>query len=123
MAFNCDKNDNDEITPGIIGKWKLIEVYSDPGNGSGDFNSVESSKTISFTASNKVTSNGNLCNISITTDQTTTGTFSLLDSTISPIECTFFDDFRVNFTIIDSELILYYPCFEGCAEKYEKISN
>jgi len=41
----------------LISKWKLIEMYSDPGDGSGDFETVSSNKTVSFYSDDVIASN------------------------------------------------------------------
>ncbi|UZR98149.1 lipocalin family protein [Chondrinema litorale] len=122
MAFTCDENEEVELTAGIVGKWKLKEIYADPGNGSGKFNEVESDKTITFLASNEVSTNESLCNLGNNSNGSSTGIYSLQDSTITPTDCDY-GDFKIHFVVESSYLILYYPCIEGCGEKYEKVSN
>jgi hypothetical protein len=58
---NPTNNPETEIT----GTWKLVEVYLDPGDGSGDFEPVQSEKTVTFHGDGTVTSNGDLCTLSL----------------------------------------------------------
>jgi len=111
---SCKKDENTTV----ISKWKLIEQYSDPGDGSGDFNPVESNKTIEFLCGGTVVSNGSLCNMSYDVDGQSTAAYN--DSTIIPVNCDF-EEFRITYEIQDNNLILYFPCIEGCAQKYTKI--
>ncbi|MBT29558.1 MAG: hypothetical protein CMO01_07835 [Thalassobius sp.] len=122
MAFTCDENEDVELTAGIVGKWQLKEIYADPGDGSGKFNEVESDKTITFLANNTLSTNQSLCKLAGNPNGSSTGTYSLQDSTIIPTDCDF-EEFKIYFVVENSYLILYYPCIEGCGEKYEKVSN
>jgi len=111
---SCKKDENTTV----VNKWKLIEQYSDPGDGSGDFNPVVSNKTIEFLDNATVVSNGSLCNMSYEADGQSTATYN--DSTIIPKSCDF-EGFSIAYEIQDNNLILYFPCIEGCAQKYQKI--
>lgn len=111
---SCKKNE----TTTVVNKWKLIEQYSDPGDGSGDFNPVESNKTIEFLDNATVVSNGSLCYMSYETDGQSTATYN--DSTIIPKNCDF-EEFSIAYEIQGNNLILYFLCIEGCAQKYQKI--
>ena len=113
--FSSCKKDDGSIS---LNKWKLIEQYSDPGDGSGEFNPVESNKTLEFFSNGTVVSNGSLCNMSIETDGQSTATFT--DSTLITQDCEL-DNFAVYYQILDDNMILWYPCIEGCAQKYQKI--
>lgn len=111
---SCKKDENTTV----VNKWKLIEQYSDPGDGSGDFNPVESNKTIEFFDNGTVVSNGSLCNMSYDADGQSTATYN--DSTIIPQNCDF-EDYSIAYEIQGNNLILYFLCIEGCAQKYQKI--
>jgi len=85
VFISCAKNDDIKNTD-LIGKWKLIEVLADLGDGSGIFHSVSSDKIIEFQSNGTVTSNGSICDMSIESVSSSSGTYSLSDSTInSPI--------------------------------------
>lgn len=111
---SCKKDKNTTI----VNKWKLIEQYSDPGDGSGDFNPVESNKTIEFLDNGTVVSNGSLCIMSYDVDGQTTATYN--DSTIITNNCDY-ENFTIYYQLKDNNLILWYPCIEGCAQKYQQI--
>ena len=119
LTISCSEDKTDSVT-GIIGQWKLIEVYADPGDGSGTFQTVESDKKVVFLKDGTVTSNGTICSISTESNNPTSGTFSIAESTISSSDCVE-TELGIHFEIINSQLILRYPCFEACEEKYMKI--
>ena len=115
-----DDNQNETIDSEVIGNWKLIEVYADPGDGSGDFVSVESAKLIGFEANGSFNANADLCLIFSETGGTSSGTFSEIDMTISIADCDVFPSLAT-YEVMDSRLIISYPCIEGCQEKYIKV--
>lgn len=116
--ISCNKSDESTTNEDIIGTWKLIETLADPGDGSGTFRSVDSDKILEFHENGIVTSNGALCSMSIESDEITTGTYSLVDSTITPVNCD--NQWSFEFTLEGNTLVLYFPCIEPCAAKYKK---
>ncbi len=58
-------------------------------------------------------------NISIDTDEDGNATYSSKDQLIYPKACTS-SDFVLSYEIIDDYLYLYYPCIEGCSQKFKK---
>jgi hypothetical protein len=111
---SCKKVSED---PTLINTWKLMEVLADPGDGSGTFQPVTSDKTISFFADGTVTSNGNLCQMSTETGTGSAGTYSEAEMSITPDNCGF-APFVMTYELDGANLILSYPCFEPCREKY-----
>jgi hypothetical protein len=120
LTISCSK-DNADPDPEVIGQWKLIEIYADPGDGSGTFQPVESGKMVTFRKDGTVSSNGSICMLSTESNNPTSGTFSLLESTITSPECVGGPELNIHFELINSKLIMRYPCFEACEEKYVKI--
>ena len=114
----CEKDDQTTDTY-IIGKWKLIEVLADPGDGSGTFHSVNSNKIIEFHADGTISSNGSICDMSVEADEASTGLYSLEDHTISSSDCSY-SPLKITFEFQGSNLILNYPCIEPCRAKYKK---
>jgi hypothetical protein len=107
----------------LIGKWKLIEVLADPGDGSGVFKPVDSNKTLEFFEDGFVRSNGSLCTFNIIADQESQGIYNTEDSSIIPDNCNSnFIELKINFKIEGSRLILNYFCIEACSEKYKRIN-
>ncbi|MBI9037124.1 MAG: hypothetical protein JEY97_03250 [Bacteroidales bacterium] len=118
IVFSCDKNNDKQVDSDLIGKWGLIEVLADPGDGSGTFHSVQSNKIIEFHDDGTITSNGEICDMSIETNNSTSGAYSLIDSTISSNDCS--NQMNISFEQNGSTLIINYPCIEPCRAKYEK---
>jgi len=111
MTASCKKK---EVSV-FVGKYKLVETLVDPGDGSGIFQSVSSDKTIEFSENYTVTSNGDLCSMSVDADVETSGTYSDLDSVLHSTSCS------LNMLLDGDEIIITYPCIEPCQAKYEKL--
>jgi hypothetical protein len=77
---------SDEVVE-VVNTWQLDAILADPGDGSGQFESVNSDKQIEFFEDETYTCNGSLCMLGGETTQTTTGTFSDIDSTIVASGC------------------------------------
>lgn len=123
MLSSCSSHE-DNIDPNLIGIWKLSEVNNDPGDGSGVFLKVSSDKTLSFKEHKIITSNGSLCENTITSDTPSKGTFELnenssLSGKIKSPDCNR-PLSEVSFEIKESVLYVYYSCIEGCKAKYIK---
>ncbi|WP_236581821.1 hypothetical protein [Sphingobacterium spiritivorum] len=79
MACKKDSSKGSENI-GITGRWKLVEVYADPGDGSGKYRAVDSKKLLTFKANGTVeVQNGDLCMVSIHSDNNATSTYEILD--------------------------------------------
>jgi hypothetical protein len=117
-AISCDKVDDKNFDTELIGKWGLKEVLADPGDGSGTFHAVESNKIIEFHSDGTITSNGTICDMSIESNNSTSGTYSITDSTISSIDCN--NQMKIRFEKTGSSLVINYPCIEPCRAKYVK---
>ena len=129
FLFSCTSDDgkprieNEEL----LGTWKVIELLEDPGDGSGTFQAVTYNRTVEFFSNGKVTASGTLCFMG-TENNPSSGSF-IIDSEseftegeIMPNDCNSSPPFnRVSFKIEDSKLILWYPCIEGCGQKFIKI--
>ena len=119
ILYSCDKDDDSNSNTKLIGNWKLIEVLGDPGDGSGTFNSVESDKIITFENDGTITSNGNLCDMSINSDNQTSGTYSNSEMSFNSADCNN-PDYDFTFEQNGNVLIINYPCIEPCQTKYIK---
>lgn len=132
MIFSCTTKEAkpDIKNQDLIGKWKVIEQLADPGDGSGTFNPIESDRTIQFFSDGTVTINGDLCYMSSGAGAETSGTFEIIaenttdtshDGIIFPIGCDY-PETKIYFDLpVSGNLILWYLCIEGCAEKFKKI--
>ena len=132
IILSCS-NDNDKhisVNPELIGKWKLIETFEDPGDGSGVYESIDSEKTIEFFNNGTFTISGPLCGLSTTIGQNTTGNINysseilINDNSLnSNEECEHNTSSKYGFHIENSDLIIYWTaCVEGCALKYQKLT-
>jgi len=101
-----------------LGTWRLIEVLTDPGDGSGTFQPVVSSKTVTFETNGTVRCLGNLCNLSIASSPQTTGTYSRNTRSITTSNC---NQLQLTYEITADELIINYPFIETCKSKYVRI--
>tara|TARA_B100000787_G_C15957859_1_gene191855 strand:+ start:102 stop:500 length:399 start_codon:yes stop_codon:yes gene_type:complete len=119
ILFSCNNDDDSNSNTELTGNWKLIEVLLDPGDGSGTFSSIESEKIITFESGGIITSNGNLCDMSINSDNQTSGTYSNSESTFNSADCNN-PDYNFTFEQNESILIINYPCIEPCQAKYIK---
>jgi hypothetical protein len=117
FLLSCNKK-TDPISSSIVGTWKLIEVLADPGDGSGTFQPVNSTKTIIFDANGNVSSNGSMCDMSTGANTGSTGTYSDAQATFNSIEC---QNLTINYELNNTTLILIYPCIEPCKAKYIKV--
>ncbi len=115
-----DDDDALNISADIVGKWLLVEQLVDPGDGSGTFQLIDSDFTLEFFDNGTVTSaNGSLCNVFTPSDDTSSGTFSLENKTLT-IGCE--DDvITIFFEKTGTELILTLICIEACAQKFKKL--
>lgn len=118
--FSCSDDKDDKINNVIVSKWQLAEVLADPGDGSGTFQPVTSSKIIEFYDDGSLYSNGSICNISIESNSNFYGTYSSQNLTIESSQCQQ-QAFTTTYEMTQTTLIINYPCIEPCAEKYTKI--
>ena len=123
LLLSCTDKDDKTIDLDLIGKWRLIEVLLDPGDGSGTFYNITSDKTIEFHSDGTITSNGSICAATGRANIPSAGTYSLVDSTISSPDCANDLPFNTRFKKEGSSIIISYPCVEPCKEKYIKTQN
>lgn len=120
VSCNDCNDDSIPVNEQIVGTWQLIEVYNDPGDGSGGFTPVESDRTITFNSDGTLTSNGDLCYMTIDAEATTSATYSesalLLNCEVEG------ETLEYTYEISGSALIINYPCIEACQAKYSKLN-
>jgi hypothetical protein len=120
ILFSCS-DDSPEPTTDLIGKWKLVEVLNDPGDGSGVFGKVNSEKHLIFGYNEMVTSNGDMFSNSTEIGVSTTAIYSLDDSTImksatsTPFEKLYFQLEKGQLTMGN------FGCIEACSAKFTKV--
>jgi len=119
LLLSCSSDDANTST--VIGTWKLSQVLSDPGDGSGTFMDVNSNKSITFLSDDTFSSNGNFCFFSSDPTIITDGVFSTQEEKIYPNNCDSFAQIGLSYKLENGALIINYPCIEACAEKYMKL--
>ena len=131
LLFSCTSKEAEPVIESeeLLGKWKVIEVLQDPGDGSGAFEPATYNRTVEFFSNATLNASGTLCYMG-TENNPSSGTFKLTssnetdinhDGEIKPNDCNF-NEAKIYFDITSNgKLILWYPCIEGCGEKLEKI--
>lgn len=119
LLSSCSNN-KDENTDPIVGKWHLVSQLVDPGDGSGTFQDVISNRTIEIDENGVVTSNSNLCDLSIEAEGESVGQYSFQDMVMVIEGCSF--PYNLSVTLDGEFIDLHYPCFEACICKYKKIN-
>ena len=124
LLISCTTNDNTiPDSHEILGKWKLVETFEDPGDGSGVFEPVESNQVIEFFKNGKFETNGSSCYLGSQGDSSSSGHFNVSQNVIYfDGDCEFNNNPEVIFSIENSYLIIgWRSCIEGCYNKYEKL--
>ena len=116
LATACNKNSDSDLT----GEWKLIEQLMDPGDGSGEYLSIDSDKTIVFKSNGEFTCNGDICSINGESEISSYGIINADENTITGTGCMSEALFDIGYSFSAGDLILSFPCFEGCLQKFEK---
>jgi len=122
MATQCEEElatPDEKLLKTISGKWQLIEILVDPGDGSGTFSPVTDGKIIEFKEDNTVTNLDSpfSCN-SPDVNLPIIATYSEKDKKIRFSDC---PNFSLGVEIKNDNLLIYPPCIEPCASKYKKI--
>jgi hypothetical protein len=125
MNSSCKKNNSSESeVSSIIGKWKLTEVYSDPGDGSGKFTKVNGGKILEFTSEGEVSSNSSLCSLISNGLLHETSAYTITEytdnrNTIKIEKC----PTNFSYELKGNQLTIYYPCIEGCGERFVRVAD
>lgn len=111
----------------LEGSWKLVETYTDPGDGSGTPEKISSDKAISLKSNYTFIMNGDICSMNTESKVKTSGTFEKDEETdlfvIKSEKCLPEGYRRVLMELKNNNLYLYYPCREGCHQMFEKVSD
>jgi hypothetical protein len=118
IFFSCSEdNERESETAEFLGEWKLTEVLIDPGDGSGTFQSVVGNSTLEFLTHGKIRSNYSLCPMYEGTATQFITPYLAADNKIIPKNC-FLEGYDIVYELQDENLILSYPCYEGCLYKF-----
>lgn len=116
-ACGCSKEEEGQQAATYESKWNLSAVYMDPGDGSGNFTPVTSSKYFEFYADGTLKSNGEICSMDADTQQATVGTFSATNKTLVSANCAV-STWNITYEMRGDTLDVYYPCIEPCIARY-----
>ena len=119
FLLSCSNDDQDYSEAKLIGNWTLIEVLADPGNGSGTFQSVESTKTIECRNDGVITTNSSLCD-PYSDELISSGIYSTSNNTITT-NCQNTNIATIYFELENQYLILNFISNEGYAQKFQKM--
>ena len=115
LIVSCNKKKE----KGEVSSWRLVEQLFDPGDGSGEFEPVDSDKTITFFEDGIIKSNGELCSMEAgITEEGSTGNYISESNTITA-NCSG-NDFSYSYEMNGDELIVSFPCIEPCRHKFKK---
>lgn len=104
----------------IVGQWILVEMLLDPGDGSGEYMPVESSRTITFAEDGTYTSNADICSLSTISGEPTSGNYAAVEDGYT-IECDSPFPSSLNISLENGDLILAFFCIEPCLQKFRRI--
>ena len=120
IIASCKKSDENKNT-GLIGKWKMTDVLMDPGDGSGTFQPISTSKYIEFRSNGTLYSNGSLVSNSGEVIVADSGTYDLADSSFSSYQIFIDLPYKMHFIQEGNILTISYPCIEPCRAKFRKM--
>ena len=125
LALGCSDKDEFEVSSDIVGKWKLIEVYADPGDGSGKFRPLKSDKVLDFSKNgNFRVVNGDICNINMQSKGSGMSTYTIDSTEIKDHYRLKINHCNLEFScyVVDDVLTIYYSCIEGCGERFRRVN-
>lgn len=120
ISAGCGKGKH-PVPSGIIGEWLLVEELIDPGDGSGTFQPVSSDKKIEFFGNGTFEANGEMCSMTNQSSSAYDGTYDTSTETFSPNNCMSMAPLSYSYSVSGNTLILTYPCFEPCQQKYVRL--
>jgi hypothetical protein len=123
VLFACEKKEDALHNSEIVGQWQLTQILLDPGDGSGTFMDIKSTKVITFNPDLSIEVLGGFCGVDTSTDGVSKGTYDPLEKTIAPEDCVYDANFpiRITYSIEEGYLYVYFPCIEPCAQKYRRL--
>ena len=102
--------------------YQLIETLNDPGDGSGVFISVNSTKTITIIDDGTVeVMNGKLCG-SDNVNDSEQGTIDRVNNVLDLSSCSVNSPPRVTFKFEGDLFLVNLPCIEPCTLKFKKVN-
>ena len=113
LLSGCQSNEDR-----LPGTWELMEVLSDPGDGSGEFQAVNSDEQVTFTENGEFSANVDFCGRQGAMAEDAIGRY-LTDERIILIDnCV--NEIDMSYEFSGRRLIISQRCFEACQRKYRK---
>ncbi|MDT0554446.1 lipocalin family protein [Patiriisocius hiemis] len=121
FTIGCSESeDNLEVTQeNLVGNWKLIQAYNDPGDGSGDFEPVQDGYRFTLNEDGTFTSERLI--------ECATGTYTIEDNTklVFNYDCDNFTEVYIDIIRFSGNDLITSPrepfaCIEGCSKKFSK---
>ena len=120
FIFSCTKEE--PATPGEpLSTWKLTEVYIDPGDGSGTFVPAGYNREISLYGDSTYRASARLCGIDNVRGRAIRGTYSPSQNILFSPTCDLQTEY--DYTLTDLEMVVFFFCDEGCAERYVRVRD
>ena len=120
LIFSCTKEET--ATPDeALSTWKLTEVYIDPGDGSGTFVPADYEREISLYGDSTYRASARLCGINNVRGRAIRGNYSPSQNILFSPECNMQTEY--GYTLTDLEMIVFFFCDKGCAERYVRVWN
>jgi hypothetical protein len=115
VLFSCHKDEFKRHNYNLVGKWKLIESYVNPGNGGyWQKSKTYTPLTIEFTSDGKMISNFDLYSGYSGYKLVANNTIEFLPPLNGVTRAVYY-----SFTS-DTELTVTYACIEGCGDRFVK---
>ena len=119
--FTACEDDEDPIPP-ADSRWQLDAVLSDPGDGSGRFQSVDSDRTITLLSDGSYIAEGDICSFSEDGRPNTMGSYDIEGGTITPDDCVTIGGTPISLSVTADSLFIDYLCFEPCRHRYRAVA-
>ena len=113
LVTSCEE---DLDTTTVIGKWKLIETLSDPGDGSGEYEKYEGNQIATIYSDSSVVFIEGFCFSQGGVDG---------KEAIVKVNTIYWPDCNLTYVyeLKEEYLFFYPPCIEPCGLKFEKIAD
>lgn len=102
----------------LPGTWELIEVLADPGDGSGEFQPVNSDEQITFSENGEFSANVDFCGRQGLMSTNAIGRYLTDEQVIILDNCAV--ETRMTYEFAGRRLIVSQQCFEACQRKYRR---
>jgi hypothetical protein len=119
LALSCTEDDGNLTPTSILGEWQLEAIYNDPGDGSGDFEPIESDMLLELLPNGRYTTSNSVCLRPASGDQADTGSYDETTGIITTDLCD--PAFPIRFELVDDKLIISHFCIEACQLRFRKV--